>query len=287
MLRHVPRLSPGRQWAPLAHECAGMRALPSGCTSRTSIAALPVGTTMPFPVGCSEVRQTFKRWPRMGRPRAAEPDESVHVDRRRSPVQVQLGGIDLAGVDGLAHLRLGLPEPVVERVENQPGPDVDEHGPKLVGGRVDADLDLLSPVDRTGVESFLDVHHAHTGHLVAGEDRPFHRRGPAPSRQQREVDVDHPKLGEDVRPDEPAEGDDDAELRGRVEVEHVVDAVRDREPQLDGRGLDRRGNERASSPPSLVCSTDHERNVVSGLDDRTQRRHCHRRCAEVGEPQRS
>ena len=81
-----------------------------------------------------------------------------------------------------------------------------------------------------GVEAFLDRHHTHAGHRVAGEQRPLDRCRAPPAREQREVQIDHRQLGEHVRLDQPAEGDDDAELG--TDREHVVDRVRNRDAEL-------------------------------------------------------
>ena len=59
--------------------------------------------------------------------------------------------------------------------------------------------------------------------VVAGEQRPLDRRRAAPTRQQREVEVDHRQLGQHVRLDELPEGDDDTELG--ADPDHVVDVV--------------------------------------------------------------
>jgi hypothetical protein len=175
----------------------------------------------------------------MSRPRAADAHDPMQLDRGRCPIELELGRVELVRVDGLADLWLRLAEAAGERVEDEPRTDSDELDPQLVSRHVATDRHCLASVDRAGVEPLFDIHHAHAGDLVPREDCPLDRRGAAPSGQQREMHVDHPKPREHVRLDQPAERDHHTELGRRIEVEYVVDAIGDGKAELEARGLHR------------------------------------------------
>ena len=65
---------------------------------------------------------------------------------------------------------------------------------ELIRRRPVADVDALPREDGTGVEALLELHDAHPGLSITGEDRPLDGGRAAPTRQQREVDVDHRQL---------------------------------------------------------------------------------------------
>src|SRR3954452_14198165 len=103
----------------------------------------------------------------------------------------------------------------------------------------------MAVVDRAGVESLVDGHDAHTGLDVTGQDGPLHRRRASPPGQEREVDIDHWNSLEDVRLDELAEGDNDAELDRRIKLEHIVDLAGDGNAGGGRGGANRAGDERS------------------------------------------
>ena len=95
------------------------------------------------------------------------------------------------------------------------------------------------------------------------------------------MDVDHGEDVEHVGLDQPAEGDDHAELGPGLDG--IVDAIGHGQPELEGRRLDRTRHDVAASTPALVRPRDHQANVVAVGDEGPQRRDGERRRAEVDE----
>src|SRR2546422_386884 len=83
--------------------------------------------------------------------------------------------------------------------------------------------DATTRVHRPRVQPLLQLHEAHTGLGVPGEDRPLDRRRTTPPGQQREMHIDHGDLFQDVRLDQSPEGDDDPPLHAHTGLEYVVD----------------------------------------------------------------
>src|SRR6476620_3953589 len=104
----------------------------------------------------------------VGRPRAADADETVQLDRGRGPIELELRRVHLVRVQGFARLWLGFAETVRDRIEYEPRANGHEFDSELVRGRVLTDRHFLTAVHRARVEPFLDVHHAHTRHFVTG-----------------------------------------------------------------------------------------------------------------------
>ena len=138
---------------------------------------------------------------------------------------------------------------------------------------------------RPGVEPLLDLHQAHAGLGVAGQERPLDRRRAPPAGQQREVEVDHRQRGRArgrliSRPK--------ATTTPRSAPTSSTSSTRcgDREAELERGRLHRAGRGRAPPPAALVGAGHDEGDVVAGGDQRPQRRHRHLRRAEVDEPAR-
>ena len=68
-------------------------------------------------------------------------------------------------------------------------------------------------------------------------------------------------------------------------VDHVVDPVRHREAQLQGRRLHRARHEGAAPSPAAIGLADDEDDLVARRDQRPQRADGHLGRAQVGEPQ--
>jgi hypothetical protein len=98
------------------------------------------------------------------------------------------------------------------------------------------------------------------------------------------VEVDHRDLLEHRRRDDAPEGHHDPEVDPRVE--HVGHPVGDRQAQLDGGRLHRRGLQRAAAAAALVRLGDHDGDLVAGGDEGLQRGDGQRRRPEVGQPPR-
>ena len=136
----------------------------------------------------------------------------MDVFGRTRPVDLMLGGVDLLGVRRLAFLGRRGAQPVAQRIDQQVRAGVHQSGAQLGGRLLGADLQTSARVHRPGVEPLLQLHEAYPGLGVAGEDRPFQRRGSAPPGQQREVHVDHRQGIQHVGLDETPEGHDHAQL---------------------------------------------------------------------------
>ncbi len=200
---------------------------PSGLARRRAGAVAPRRRPAwaALPSGCTTRARAHRRWWRHGRRRA----RPVRGDRRRSrgaataastlrrrprnvvhapptrtsrsssaagrvPVELQLGGVDLGRVRGLALLRLaGRAGRLAACARAASVPAATRRARRARRpSRAGADGDgARSAYTGTGVEALLDLHDAHAGLVVAGQQGPLDRRRAPPSRQQREVEVDH------------------------------------------------------------------------------------------------
>ena len=221
----VPRARPaGPQsprratFAPRAHASPVMRPLPSGCTSSSSSPPSLVPTTAPSstpgagPSATTLARQTISRLPPGGRPRPPQTDAPCELDRRTGELEDEVVGFDLGRVRRLALLRHGIAEAAAN-------PSTRRRAPRSASRCVSSAADSSSPigvfdafVHGPGVQPLVEAHQAHTRLRVTGENRPLHRRGTTPARQQREVRVHHRHDVEHVRLDELAESDDHSQL---------------------------------------------------------------------------
>ena len=193
---------------------------------------------------------------------------------------MQVVGGDLVGVGHLARLGLGDPEAAAQGVDEQ----VRAHGHELASqlvGRAVPDGHLGAAVHPTGVELVDDLHHAHPGACVAGQDGPLDRGGAPPARQQREVKVDHGERGEHVGLDDAPERHHDAEVGAGAQ--DVVDVVADRQAQLEGRGLHRAGAQVTPATAALVGARHDQREVEACGHERAEGRHRRVRSAEEDE----
>jgi hypothetical protein len=127
--------------------------------------------------------------------RAQRPDDALGACRRRGRVQQTVLGLDLLGVGG-AGLVL-----VLERRRPAPGGEVEHAHDQVPAERGQArrqravgvvGLDRLGRghADGPAVETRRQAHDRDAGLAVAGHDRALDRRGSAPARQQRRVDVE-------------------------------------------------------------------------------------------------
>ena len=136
--------------------------------------------------------------------------------------------------------------------------------------------------NRAGVEPLLHLHHHHAGLGIARHDRAVDRRGAAPARQQRRVQIEAAErkgLEDRLRQDEPI-GDDDRHIRAMA----ARDAFGVRGPQRRGRehrhgeaarlALDRARRElQAAAPGGLGRAGIDRRDLVAAADDLDERRH--------------
>ena len=98
------------------------------------------------------------------------------------------------------------------------------------------------------------------------------------------MEVDHRDMGQQMGSDQPSVGNNNGEIE--LVVEEVVDAVGDGEAGGRCRPLHRRRLQLAASSPALVGRTDDEFDIVTGGEQRLQRRDGEGRGAEVGETHR-
>ena len=173
---------------------------------------------------------------------------------------------DLVGHGDLAHLGHGIGkagDAVGQCVDHQCAGHVDQLDAQRVKRDAVVDRHPARGVHRSGVEPFFDLHQTDAGLGVASQDRPFHRSGPAPTRQQGEVEVDHRHHGQEPRRDDSPEGDDHRELDpGLGDVVHLV---AHRDAQLRRRFLDGAGRGLAAAAAASVGPSHAQGDVVPGL----------------------
>src|SRR4051812_7705269 len=128
------------------------------------------------------------------------PDGAFQLDRRARGVEPALGGIDLLRVGGpLLDLLCRRQAAPVEPLERRRGElDGERRKPLAQRRAIVAGLDRrrLGQRDWARVEPRGDARDAHPGPLIARHDRPLDRRGSAPARQQRRVDIPELELRE-------------------------------------------------------------------------------------------
>ena len=147
-------------------------------------------------------------------------------------------------------------------------------------GVVGGDRRRLDQQDRAGVEAGVHLHQGDAGLGVAGLDRPLDRRGAAPARQQRRMDVDaaEPRQREQPRRQDQAVGGDDDRLGrggderrprrrgvvGEAAVEAQPPRLRHRQAVRERERLDRRRLDLHAAAGGPVGLAEHERDLVAG-----------------------
>ena len=119
---------------------------------------------------------------------------------------------------------------------------------QFAGGLVRADRRADFARDRAGVESFLHPHEIDAGLGVAGHQRALNRRGAAPARQQRSVEIEAAQLRrrQNRRRQDQAVGDDDGDVGGEGAEGSCVSALRN----VAGVSTAGPGKRRADEPAS-------------------------------------
>ena len=110
------------------------------------------------------------------------------------PIDARLAVFDLwRQCDAGRRLGLGLQRPALEpaqRAHHQVGAEPRQHIVKLARGHVGTDRHPLGHGDGAGIEAFVHPHDGDAGLGVAGHDGAVDRRGAAPARQQRGVQIE-------------------------------------------------------------------------------------------------
>ncbi len=171
-------------------------------------------------------------------------------------------------------------EALVESPHQQGRAPFDQGGPKVVGSVVVTDLDLVTGVDRAGVEPLLEEKCRGARHLIPREHRVLDRGRSAPGRQQREVQVDPAARGdvEHGARHESAVRHDRAAVRRELPqllLELLLARVprrQDRDAVLEGQLLHRRRRQGAAATRPRIGAGDHADDVVTGAEQCRQRR---------------
>ena len=82
-----------------------------------------------------------------------------------------------------------------ERLDHQPRADIGEAVVKLARRLLGRNRDTLGEANRTGVEPLAHMHDGDPGFGIARHDGALDRRGTAPARQQRGMDMKQPSRG--------------------------------------------------------------------------------------------
>ena len=215
-------------------------------------------------------------------PGLLQPHHSFELYGRLGPVEVEVFLGDLLRQGDLALLGHGVRQPrhpVRQRVHDQRAGDGDHFLPE----RREADLVIerhrADRVNRTGVETLLDLHQADASLVVTGEDGPLDGGGATPARQQREMEVHHRHPVEQSRRDDPPKATTTASstpASARSSKSCVTV-----EAELGCRRLHRaRRRLRAAAPPAIGPG-DTEGDVVARRHEGAQRRDGDLRGAEV------
>ena len=207
--QHLVRDAAGRRDAharrPRTYSSNDIRRPPSGCTSTSS--SEPSAAARAFHT-ISGRPSTTARAPMCGDSARTRFTSSAHRTRE---IELAILGPDLLGVgDAVAGLRrerrLGLRQHLAEQLGRDLG------GARVDGARVVVRPDVEGTLrgDRPGVELGDRPVDGDAGALVAGHERALDRRGAAPARQQRRVDVEPQRAVEQrVRDQQPVRADDD------------------------------------------------------------------------------
>ncbi len=221
---------------------------------------------------------------------------------RQRPGDRRLGLGDLVGIAG-AGLRLRhRPQPagggVGQRLHDHARAERGQAVVQLAGGVVEPDRLAFDQQHVASVQAGVHLHDRDAGLGVAGLDRAVDRRGAAPARQQRAVDVQaaqsrqrqHP-FGQDqavgghhqhVRACRVQRGAARRGLVRKLAVQAQAARLRDRNAQVERQLLDRRRRQLHAAAGRAVGLGEHQRYVVAGGVDRGE---CHR--SELGRPGKS
>ena len=184
------------------------------------------------------------------------------------------------GHHALLGLRFG--QAAVQGIHQQSGPEYGQACPQPVGCVIRVDGHLHAGVDPTGVKALGHGHQADTGHLVAGQQGPFHRSGPPPPGQQGEVQVHHRYLPQHLHTYDPAEGDHHAKVG--TAAGHRIQVVGHGEAQVCGQGA-HRGGGWSRTPPTTPLGRRHDQHhLVARIVQRGQRRYGHLGVPQVHQP---
>lgn len=216
------------------------------------------------------------------RHRATDSHDPKEILGGTGEVECEVIGTELVGIDRLPRLRFGLSEARFERIDQQRHGDRGQVGAELVGGDLRRDRHDRPAIHRPRVERGFELHEAHAGLGVAGQDRPLHRRRTAPAGQQRVVHVDQVEAVEDGLGDDPAESDNDAEVGS--DTDRIFDRVGDGQAELDRGRLHRCGRDRAAAAPTAIGAGHDQRDVESRIVEPDQWRYRHLRGAHVDQP---
>ena len=230
-----------------------------------------------------------KRRPRR---RVKSADAALNHRRRLGPVDRRFGLVDLAGV-GHTFGGLRLPGQVagfesVQRLNDQRCAD---HGQAQVQHRravVRPDRRDLFEQHRTGVEAGVHLHDRDPRRCVAGFDGTLDRRGAAPSRQQRGVDVQAAQARQSqypLRQDQAVGGHHHHVGRGGIKrfpggrggvgelaVQAQAARLGQRQPQVQSQPFDRRRMQLQAASSGPIGLGQHQGDRESGRMQRSQRR---------------
>ena len=237
-----------------------------------------------MPADSGRARQTLSRVPStvVHAPGRGLPARTMRASSAAGRVRVELELLDgeLVGVGRLAGLRsrracVGM---AGQRVDEQLGAERRRAGPRSSPAVSSAPIGVHGArVHRPGVETGFELHEAHAGLGVAGEDRPLDRRRAPPARQQREVHVHEParqRVEQRLR-EELAERDDDAELGAASAATSSITSrarsgVRTGSPSSTAAAFTGLGSARCPAAAAPVGLRDDERDLVPGVDQRAE-----------------
>ena len=142
--------------------------------------------------------------------RRERPHAIVQLARRPSGVEQPVGRGDLGRVGRVPHLRHGRQAPAGRSGQCTRQRRQTETQSAFVDGArviVRSDLEMLQRGDRPGIERLHQQHRRHGGARLAGHQRSLDRRGPAPVRQRRGMQIDERQRVQERSRHEQAVGD--------------------------------------------------------------------------------
>lgn len=211
-------------------------------------------------------------------PRKPDSNHSIDDMGRLAPVDTELVNVQLGGVRDLTHLGLRLRKPTLQCCNESLAPNKNQPLTQRFGGidRCNGDLDHIE--QRSGIEIDSYLHEANAGDLVARKYGSLGGSGPAPARQQREVQIEHWEFLKNMRLDDLPEGHNNAEIC--IHREHVFDVVAHLEPKSRRCFFHRARRHFGTTTAPFVGSGDHEHDLETRSNECFERRYRNFGCTE-------
>ena len=131
-----------------------------------------------------------------------------------------------------------------------------------------------------GINAMSNTHNRNASNLITSENRTLNRSSPTPARQQGRMNIHNTKrrhMQHLIRQNATISSHtENISIRSLELVNnlgrHTI-SLNNRQPQLERLGLNRRRLQLLTTPTNSIRTSNNKRNLIPGLDKRSQRRH--------------